>query len=151
MVNIFRGFRTTDIYPFNPLAIPAQACGPSKTSVLAPVTSIASEGEIPSGDKMPVCNEQPTQVPQSSLPISEDNTDWLRLPAVVKEPVLEEKTKKGLCARCVTENEFINEIRQKRREKKIKDQKEKEIRKKSVKKKKMQQKEMEKFKKIYCP
>lgn len=44
MVNIFRGFRTTDIYPFNPLAIPAQACGPSKTSVLAPVTSIASEG-----------------------------------------------------------------------------------------------------------
>lgn len=75
MVNIFRGFRTTDIYPFNPLAIPAQACRPSNTSVLAPVTSIASEGEIPSGDKMPVCNEQPTQVPQSSLPISEDNTD----------------------------------------------------------------------------
>lgn len=49
--------------------------------------------------------------------------------------MLEEKTKKGLCARCVTENEFINEIRQKRREKKIKDQKEKEIRKKSVNKK----------------
>lgn len=44
MINIFGGFRATGIYPLNPLAIPAQACGPSNTSVLAPVTSIASEG-----------------------------------------------------------------------------------------------------------
>ncbi|XP_061164987.1 uncharacterized protein LOC133173937 [Saccostrea echinata] len=63
---------------------------------------------------------------------------------VVKEPA-QRKTKKVLGARCVTENEFINEIRQKE-EKREKDQMEKEIRKKEREEKK-QKKEMEKLKK----
>ncbi|XP_062618334.1 uncharacterized protein LOC134279942 [Saccostrea cucullata] len=146
MVNIFGGFRATGIFPFNPLAIPAEAFGPSKTSVLASVTSTTSEGEVASAENITVLvsTGQPAQVPQSSSSVSEDITRSLQLPTVVKEPA-ERKTKKVLGARCITENEFINEIRQKE-EKREKDQKEKEIRKKEREEKK-QKKDMEKLKK----
>ncbi|XP_061166749.1 uncharacterized protein LOC133175653 [Saccostrea echinata] len=118
MVNIFGGFRATGIFPFNPLAIPAEAFGPSKTSVLASVTSTTSEGEIASAENMAVSIGQPTQVPRSSLSVSEEITEALQLPTVVKEPA-QRKTKKVLGARCVTENEFINEIRQKEEKREI--------------------------------
>lgn len=107
MVNIFGGFSATGIFPINPLAIPAEAFGSSKTSVLASVTCSASE--VPSADKMPVSIEQPTQ---SSLSVPEDIPEVLQLPTVVKEPA-QRKTKKVFGARCVTENEIINKIRQK--------------------------------------
>lgn len=86
MVNIFGGFRATSIFPFNPLAIQAEVFGPSKTCLLASVTSRASEGGILSADKMPVSIEQPTQVPQSSSSVPEDFTEAPYLPTVVKEP-----------------------------------------------------------------
>lgn len=70
---------------------------------------------------------------------------------LLKNPCSKKRLRKGLCARCVTENEFINEIRQKRREKKIKDQKEKEIRKKSVKKKKCNRKRWKSLRKYIVP
>lgn len=115
MVNIFGGFSATGIFPFNPLAIPAEVFGSSKTSVLASVTCSASE--VPSADKMPVSIEQPTQ---SSL--SEDIPEVLQLPTVVKEPA-QRKSKKVFGARCVTVNEIINKIRQKGGKKKRSDRK----------------------------
>ncbi|CAC5381729.1 unnamed protein product [Mytilus coruscus] len=48
MVNIFSGFRSTGIYPFNQRVIPAEAYGPSLTSVLdtkSPQTEDIPENE----------------------------------------------------------------------------------------------------------
>lgn len=103
MVNIFGGFRATSIFPFNPLAIQAEVFGPSKTCLLASVTSRASEGEIPSADKMPVSVEQPTQVPQSSSSVPEDFTEVPYLPTVVKEPARRKTKIRVWCFMCYRE------------------------------------------------
>ncbi|XP_078317864.1 uncharacterized protein LOC144620577 [Crassostrea virginica] len=63
MVNIFGGFRATGIFPFNPLAIPPEAFGPSKTSSLVSLTRSTNKEEVPpstdnsSAEKMPVAEQ----------------------------------------------------------------------------------------------
>lgn len=71
-----------------------------KKSVLASVTSSASEGEIPSADKMAVSIEQPTQVPRTSSSVPEDITEVPQLPTVVKEPAQRKTLKNVWCKMC---------------------------------------------------
>ena len=79
MVNIFGGFRATGIFPFNPLAIPPEAFGPSKTSSLVSLTNSTSKEEVPprtdnsSAEKMPVA----VQVSYRSSTVSEDISELL--------------------------------------------------------------------------
>nr|XP_022297142.1 uncharacterized protein LOC111106665 [Crassostrea virginica] len=150
MVNIFGGFRATGIFPFNPLAIPPEAFGPSKTSSLVSLTNSTSKEEVPprtdnsSAEKMPVAE----QVSSRSSTVSKDISELLQLPTVYKEPA-QRKTKRVLGAKCLTENEFINELKQ-REEKRVNEEKEKELRKKE-REAKRQKKEMEKLKKQLDP
>jgi hypothetical protein len=74
--------------------------------------------------------------------VSDRITEVLQLPAVVKEPALR-KPRRVLGARCITENEFLNELRQKeeKRENELKEMRKKE------REEKKQRKELEKLKK----
>ena len=88
MVNIFGGFRAKGIFPFNRLAIPPEAFGPSKTSSLVSLTRSSSKEEVPpstdnsSAEKMPVAE----QVSSRSSTVSKDISELLQLPTVYKEP-----------------------------------------------------------------
>lgn len=151
MVNIFGGFRGTGIFPFNPLAIPTEAFGPSKTSSLASVPSSTAIEEVENSSPENIHVGQSTQVLSpscSSSTVAERMAEVLQLPTVVKEPA-QRKTKRVLGARCLTENEFVSELRQKE-EQKENEQKEKELRKK-VREEKKQKKEMEKLLKRLDP
>ncbi|CAG2227891.1 unnamed protein product [Mytilus edulis] len=127
LVNIFSGFRATGIFPFKPNAIPIEAYGPSKTSVLnVEVEASIENGHDVSKDQnqsrlTTTANEEQSvsavnpQVPSTS---SEKTylREILRTPEVVKQRT-EKKTRRVTEARCLTEREFLNELKQKRREK----------------------------------
>ncbi|XP_071177039.1 uncharacterized protein [Mytilus edulis] len=127
LVNIFSGFRATGIFPFKPNAIPIQAYGPPKTSVLqVEVEASIENGHDVSKDQnqsrlTTTANEEQSvsavnpQVPSTS---SEKTylREILRTPEVVKQRT-EKKTKRVTEARCLTEREFFNELKRKEEEK----------------------------------
>lgn len=127
LVNIFSGFRATGIYPFKPNAIPIEAYGPSKTSVVEVEVEASTENgnedhneqnqsrvTATANEEQPVSAVSP-QVPSTS---SEGNylREILRTPKVVKERT-EKKTRRVTEARCLTEREFLDELKRKEEEK----------------------------------
>ncbi|VDI17976.1 Hypothetical predicted protein [Mytilus galloprovincialis] len=92
LVNIFSGFRATGIFPFKPNAIPIEAYGPSKTSVL----NVEVEASIENGHDV--------------------SKDQNQTPEVVKQRT-EKNTRRVTEARCLTEREFLNELKRKEEEK----------------------------------